>query len=117
MDKADVVVPIYEKAFLTKTAPEWLKIFAELDIVSGRLFHFADVLKDEQAWANQYLQTYTCGNGAERVLPTCPVRLGSQGALKFGAPILYGEHNRQVLAQLGYSEAEIDAIIAKGALS
>ena len=117
MDKADVIVPIYEKAFIKKSSAEWLKIFAELDIVSGRLFHFADVLKDEQAWANQYLQTYKCGNGVERVLPTCPVRLGSQGALKLGAPILYGEHNRQVLAQLGYSEAEIDAIIAKGALS
>ncbi|MBO5339418.1 MAG: CoA transferase [Oscillospiraceae bacterium] len=117
MEKADVVVPIYEKAFIKKSSAEWLKIFSDLDIVSGRLFHFADVLKDEQAWANQYLQTYKCGNGAERVLPTCPVRLGSQGALKFGAPVLYGEHNRQVLADLGYSEAEIDAIIEKGALS
>lgn len=117
MDKADVVVPIYEKAFVKKTSDEWLKIFDDLDIVSGRLFHFADVLKDEQAWANEYLQTYKCRNGAERVLPTCPVRLGSQGALKFGAPVLYGEHNRSVLADIGYSEAEIDAIIEKGALS
>jgi len=39
------------------------------------------------------------------------------GALKFGAPILYGEHNRQVLAGLGYTGAQIDRIIAKGALS
>ena len=74
------------------------------------------MLKDEQAWANEYLQTYKCGNGAERVLPTCPVRLGSQGALSFGAPVLYGEHNRQVLAELGYTEAQIDEITAKGAL-
>ena len=114
---ADDLVPLFEQVFRTKPSGEWLKMFAELDIVSGRINHFADVLKDEQAWANEYLQTYTCVNGAERVLPTCPVRLGSQGALKLGAPVLYGEHNRAVLADLGYSEAQIDEIIAKGALS
>ncbi|MBR2934097.1 MAG: CoA transferase [Oscillospiraceae bacterium] len=117
MEAAETLVPMFEKIFVTKTSEEWLKTFRELDIVSGKINHFADVLEDEQAWANQYLQTYTCGNGAERVLPTCPVRLGSQGALKFGAPVLYGEHNRAVLADLGYTEAQIDEIIAKGALS
>lgn len=114
---ADDLVPLFEKVFLTKPSAEWLKMFAELDIVSGRINHFSDVLKDEQAWANQYLQTYKCVNGVERVLPTCPVRLGSQGALPLGAPMSYGEHNRQVLADLGYTEAQIDEIIAKGALS
>ncbi len=114
---ADDLVPLFEKVFITKPSADWLKIFAELDIVSGRINHFADVLKDEQAWANEYLQTYKCVNGVERVLPTCPVRLGSQGALKLGAPMSYGEHNRSILADLGYTEAEIDAIIEKGALS
>lgn len=113
---ADDLVPLFEKVFVTKPSSEWLKVFAELDIVSGRVNHFADVLKDEQAWANEYLQTYKCANGSERVLPTCPVRLGSQGALKFGEPFLCGDHNRQILADLGYSEAQIDQVIAKGAL-
>lgn len=114
---ADDLVPLFEKVFITKPSAEWLKMFAELDIVSGRINHFADVLKDEQAWANQYLQTYKCVNGAERVIPTCPVRLGSQGALPLGDPFSYGEHNRSVLADLGYTDEQIDDIIAKGALS
>ncbi len=116
MEAAETLVPMFEKIFVTKTSEEWLKTFRELDIVSGKINHFADVLEDEQAWANQYLQTYTCGNGVERVLPTCPVRLGSQGAMKLGAPFLYGEHNRSILADLGYTEEQIDAIIASGAL-
>ena len=116
MEAAETLVPMFEKIFVTKTSEEWLKTFRELDIVSGKINHFADVLEDEQAWANQYLQTYTCGNGAERVLPTCPVRLGSQGPMKLGAPFLYGEHNRSILADLGYTEEQIDDVIAKGAL-
>ena len=114
---ADDLVPLFEKVFLTKTSGEWTKIFSDLDIVNGRVNHFADVIKDEQAWANEYLQNYKCCNGIERVLPTCPVRLGSQGALKMGAPFQCGDHNRSVLAELGYSEAQIDAIIEAGALS
>ncbi|MBE6957386.1 MAG: CoA transferase [Ruminococcaceae bacterium] len=111
------LVPLFEGVFLTKTSEQWLKIFGELDIVAGRLSHVRDVLKDEQAWANEYLQKYTCVNGVERVMPTAPVRLGSQGPLTFGKPFMCGDHNRQVLTELGYSEEQIEAIFAAGALS
>lgn len=117
MDRAEEIVPIYEKAFVTKTSDEWLQIFRELDIVCGRLNHFADVLEDEQAWANEYLQTYKCTNGAERILPTAPVRLGSQGALKLGKPMMYGEHNEAVLESLGYNETAIAQLKDSGVLS
>ena len=116
MDAAEVLVPQFEKAFATKTSTEWLQIFRELDVVCGRLNHFADVLEDEQAWANEYIQKYECTNGAERILPTCPVRLGSQGAIKLGKPMLYGEHNEAVLKSLGYSDEQIKQMIEKGAL-
>lgn len=115
--KAEDIVPIYEKVFLTKPSDYWLAKMAELDIVAGRVGHFADVLTDEQAWANEYLQTYRCQNGQERVLPTLPVRLGSQGALKVGKPFVFGEHNKAVLGELGYTEAQVDELDAKGVLS
>ena len=116
MEAAETLVPMLEKIFVTKTSEEWLKIFRELDIVSGKINHFADVLEDEQAWANQYIQKYTCQNGNERILPTCPVRLGSQGAIKLGKPMQYGENNEEVMASLGYSEEQIRELFEKGAL-
>ncbi len=117
MEKADQLVPVLETKFIKKTSDEWLKIFRELDIVCGKLNHFADVLEDEQAWANEYIQKYSCQNGEERILPTCPVRLGSQGAIKVGKPFKCGEHNEEILASLGYSEQEIKEMAAAGALS
>ncbi len=116
MEKAESIVPIYERVFATKPSSEWLKIFSDLDIVCGRLNHFGDVLEDQQAWANEYLQTYRCTNGAERILPTAPVRFGSQGALKVGKPVMFGENNQEVLAALGYSLEEIQKISDAGAL-
>ena len=117
MEKADKLVPVLESKFITRPSTEWLQIFRELDIVCGKVNHFKDVLEDEQAWANEYIQKYTCQNGEERILPTCPVRLGSQGAIKFGAPFVYGEHNDAILEGLGHSAAEIEEIKAAGALS
>ena len=116
MEAAETLVPMFEKIFVTKTSEEWLKIFRELDIVSGKINHFADVLEDEQAWANQYIQKYTCQNGNERILPTCPVRLGSQGAIPLGKPMQYGENNVDVMQSLGYSEEQIKELFEKGAL-
>jgi crotonobetainyl-CoA:carnitine CoA-transferase CaiB-like acyl-CoA transferase len=116
MKAAEVLVPMFEKIFITKTSVEWLNIFRELDIVSGKINHFADVLEDEQAWANEYIQKYTCQNGNERILPTCPVRLGSQGAIKLGKPMQYGENNVDVMKSLGYSDEQIKELFEKGAL-
>ncbi len=117
MEKAEDIVPILEAGFIKKTSEEWLKILGDLDIVCGRLNHFRDVLTDEQAWANSYLQEFACTNGARRILPTCPVRLGSQGVFPVGTPVMYGAHNKDVLQTLGYSEEEIGALAEKGVLS
>ena len=116
MAAAETLVPMFEKIFITKTSAEWLRIFRELDIVCGKINHFADVLEDEQAWANEYIQKYTCPNGNERILPTCPVRLGSQGAIKLGKPFLYGENNNEILENLGYNAEQIGHLKSNGTI-
>ena len=113
---AEALVPMFEKIFVTKTSAEWLQIFRELDIVSGKINHFADVLEDEQAWANDYIQKYQCQNGAERILPTCPVRLGSQGAFALGKPVMYGENNDDILTGLNYTPEQIKALKENGTI-
>ena len=93
-----------------------LKLFRELDIVCGRVNHFRDVLDDEQAWANDYIQKYRCQNGEERILPTCPVRLGSHGAFALGKPVMYGENNEEILETLGYTGEEIAKLKENGTI-
>jgi crotonobetainyl-CoA:carnitine CoA-transferase CaiB-like acyl-CoA transferase len=46
-----------------------------------------------------------------------PIKLSeTPGEVVRGAP-LYGEHTREVLAEAGYTEAEIAALIAAGAVA
>ena len=113
---AETLVPMLEKAFAAKTSEEWLQIFRELDVVCGKINHFRDVLEDEQAWANDYIQKYQCQNGAERILPTCPVRLGSQGAFALGKPVMYGENNDDILTSLNYTPEQIKALKDNGTI-
>ena len=116
IDAAEKLVPLFEKAFAAKTSDEWLKTFRELDVVCGRVNHFRDVLEDEQAWANDYIQKYRCQNGEERILPTCPVRLGSQGAFALGKPVMYGENNDDILTSLDYTPEQIKALKENGTI-
>ena len=116
MEKSADIVPILEESFAKKTSEEWLAIFSELDIVCGKLNHFRDVLTDEQAWANDYFQKYHCSNGAERILPSCPIRFGEDTAFSIGQPVMYGASNETVLQKLGYSPEEIKAFSQTGVL-
>jgi crotonobetainyl-CoA:carnitine CoA-transferase CaiB-like acyl-CoA transferase len=45
-----------------------------------------------------------------------PVKFSATpGSIRSGAPTL-GEHTREVLAELGYAEAEVDRLLAAGVL-
>ena len=116
MEKAAQVVPIFETAFLKKTSVQWLAIFKSLDIVCGKLGHFADVFEDRQALENEYIQSYHCRNGESRMITTIPVRLGSQGAIQIGAPFACGEHNEEILQSLGYTAEDIAMMRSSGTL-
>ncbi len=48
-------------------------------------------------------------------VPGNPIRLSAQPELDLVAPAL-GEHNAEVLTELGYSAAEVDELAAAGVL-
>jgi len=55
------------------------------------------------------------GAGGSYPSPAAPARFpGADAAVRPRSPHL-GEHTREVLAQLGYEEAEITAMLASGA--
>ena len=47
---------------------------------------------------------------------TNPVRLGSQGALPVGRPLLCGTDTKEVLGSLGYTPVEIEFMAQNGTL-
>lgn len=98
----------------TKTSYEWEEVFRAHDLVYSRLNHYDDVPKDPQAWANDYLQEVTWGNGVVNAVPRPPLHLkgyDQRPTVSLGG---IGQHTDQVLQELGYTQDVIDDWKSKG---
>ena len=102
-------------AFASQSTDYWLKKSRELDFPLERMNHFSDISEDEQAWANGYLEHVTFPNGNVDILPVSPLEMDSVGTVHTTPAKRTGEDTRTVLAELGYTPEQIEAMIAAGA--
>ena len=109
------IYEICKEAFLTNTSDYWLQKGVEHDFPIIRLNTYGSVYEDEQAWANGYLEKVTFANGNTDIMPTSPIEMKSVGELKTVPAAGIGANTKRVLAELGYSEAQIEAMLAAGA--
>ena len=100
---------------LTKPAAYWLEKAKECDLPMVRMGHFSEISEDEQAWANGYLEHVTFANGHEGVMPASPIEMDSCTPPKTVPAPPNGTHPAQILAQLGYTPEQIEAMLASGA--
>jgi crotonobetainyl-CoA:carnitine CoA-transferase CaiB-like acyl-CoA transferase len=92
------------------TADEWMRRFEGHDVPAERVLGTAQATRSNQVTARDTVMTL----GGERHVPFPVHANGGRGAaLRSLAPAL-GEHNREVLAELGYSGDELDALEASG---
>lgn len=105
----------FEKAFLTKTADEWVRIANENDLPLVRMAHFKDVSTDPQAWANGYLEHVQFRNGNVDIMPSSPIEMKSAEVPPTSPAPALGADTAKILRCLGYSEAQVRAMIASGA--
>lgn len=108
------IYEICRKAFLTNTSDYWLKKGDEFDFPIVRLNTYGSVYEDEQAWANGYLEKVKFASGNVDIMPTSPIEMQSVGELKTVPAADIGADTRKVLAELGYSAEQIEAMLAAG---
>ncbi|HYM04911.1 MAG TPA: CoA transferase [Stellaceae bacterium] len=97
------------------TTEEWLRLFEELDIPAARMNTIDDILTDPHLAAVGFFQEMAHPSEGTLRVPGIPVRIdGEAGTVRRLAPRL-GEHTREVLAEAGLSDAEIDALCRSGA--
>jgi crotonobetainyl-CoA:carnitine CoA-transferase CaiB-like acyl-CoA transferase len=101
------VLELFQQTFMTKPAAEWDKIFKAKDIPCVVMQHFKDVSKDEQAWANHYVEEYRFPNGETCVMPRTPIHIASAPAVAMTPASLPGAETDEILRSYGYSEEEI----------
>lgn len=110
------LLPLFRGAFMQKTAARWEEILHAEDIVCGVMPHFRDVTESEQAWVNDYVETYAFRTGDTCVMPVPPIRLASQEVPRSAPAPLTGEDTERILNALGYQAEQIAKMRADGAV-
>ena len=100
--------------FASKTYAEWEALLSKTGIPFGVIGRVADVVDDEQA-RHAGIFAETTNPEVPRTVNN-PIRLGFAKPRVSGKPSAVGENSDEILRELAYSEAEIEALKKAGAL-
>jgi crotonobetainyl-CoA:carnitine CoA-transferase CaiB-like acyl-CoA transferase len=104
---------IVAKAFADHSADELAATLEAADIPWGSLNDVAGVLTHPQLLATRHPRRVQVPGGTTFSLPDTKIRLSRSSTKRQSTPAL-GEHTREVLKTLGYSDADIERVVAAG---
>jgi crotonobetainyl-CoA:carnitine CoA-transferase CaiB-like acyl-CoA transferase len=91
-----------------RTTDEWLALFAAHGIWAGPVYSCADLVTDPQVAHNESLVSYDHPTEGRVTTPGFPYRFSrTDPAVYRGAP-LTGEQTREILADLGFTDAAVN---------
>jgi crotonobetainyl-CoA:carnitine CoA-transferase CaiB-like acyl-CoA transferase len=110
------LLAILEDALSARTTTEWLSLLEQDGLLVGVVKDYADVVATPQVTANEaIIEVGMSGGGTFRTI-RLPARYTSWQPVAPSPPPNVGEHGGEVLSGLGYSEAEIQDLVAAGAV-
>jgi crotonobetainyl-CoA:carnitine CoA-transferase CaiB-like acyl-CoA transferase len=99
---------------LTRTTAEWLELFRAADIWCGPVYGYAELVEDPQVKHNGSFVEYDHPTEGRIKAPGFPIKFSKTPSMvERGAPLV-GQHSRDILAEIGKSPTEIDALLASG---
>lgn len=115
-DNGEIVSEHVAKWCADRTSAEAVAAFEKARVPAGPVLSMRETMADPHVKAAGFF-TETDFPGIGRApIATTPVKLhATPGEVRTRAPVL-GEHNEDVLRELGYSSAEIEALVADGTI-
>ena len=103
--------------FKRRTTADWLARFEAVNVPAGPVYSIKEMHQDPQVQAREMVPEVEHAKlGRVKTLGT-PVKFSATPAgIRRGAP-LYGQHTREVLREAGWGDAEIDRLVAEGAVT
>lgn len=100
-----------------KTKTEWMAFFREADVPCGPIYSLEETFADPQVKAREMVRTMTdAAAGAVPVLAN-PVKLSRTPARYARSAPALGQHTGDILAELGYAEAQIRKLCDAGVVA
>ena len=108
LQESKELVAIFNKAFATKPRDEWLRLFAEKNLIICAINTFTEAINDPQMRENDYIVDFEHPTMGRMRIPGFPIHFSqAQVNNNLQAPDL-GEHTESVLKEIGgYSDKEI----------
>ncbi|PLZ00154.1 CoA transferase [Burkholderia sp. WAC0059] len=95
----------------------WLRRFDDAAIPAGPVQNVGEALEHEQSRAVGMVVDVEAPDGGRARALGLPVLFNGRSHTAAGAPPRVGQHSVEILREFGFAEAEIDALVASGAVS
>jgi crotonobetainyl-CoA:carnitine CoA-transferase CaiB-like acyl-CoA transferase len=100
---------------VTETGAHWVERLNAASIAAGPVYAVDEVFADPQVRHLDLEQVVEGDDGRPVHVLRHPVTFGDTPTSIRSGPVRGGTHTREVLAEVGYADAEIDALVASGA--
>jgi crotonobetainyl-CoA:carnitine CoA-transferase CaiB-like acyl-CoA transferase len=112
----DVLVPMLQAHFLQRDRRTWLSLLEAAGIPCGPVNDLADVFADPQVRARGMVVEVPHPHAGTLPLVGSPITLSATPVESPRTPPLLGQHTDNVLREAGYSDDEVAALRARGAI-
>jgi crotonobetainyl-CoA:carnitine CoA-transferase CaiB-like acyl-CoA transferase len=102
--------------FATRDREQWLRLLEENDVPASPLYNMKEVLEDPQVLHLGVTEEVEHPKTGKATFVGGPVRYEGPSVEKPGPPPLAGEHTDAILAELGYSRADLERLSKTGAI-
>ncbi len=112
----DTLISLLQDILSEKTAEDWLQALTDKGVPAGPIYTFDQIFSDPQVLHRNMLQEITHPTAGVINLPGIPVKLSeTPGSIERPPPLL-GEHTKDILTSLGYTDSNIKALKEKGVI-
>jgi crotonobetainyl-CoA:carnitine CoA-transferase CaiB-like acyl-CoA transferase len=107
---------ILDEVFGAQPMAHWYKVFNGVHVTFGAVRGPQEVVNDPQLWANDIIVPLEGAGGKLTCTISSPLQVHGVAKVPAKRAPKIGEHNEEVLRQLGFSATEIDGLHESGAI-
>ena len=112
----DILVPILQNCFLTRTSDEWIALLSAEEVPCTRVNSIDQVVADEQVNVRDMVVDVEHPLSGRIRMAGLPVKLSENpGAVRSAAPVL-GAHSEEILREEGFKPEDIQRLLASGVI-
>jgi len=114
LENREALMPLLETAFAAKSREEWLEILSAHDIPCAPVQALQDFMRDPAVQHLKMTVQYDHPEVGPLTLMGQPIRFSDTQAPDAGPPPMLGQHTREVLCEVGYTDGDIADLHRRG---